>query len=658
MRSADGPVERQSVDTRFHVRGSRTASDKIAIVAYDNRTLRALDVRPPVPRSVQAKVIDSLDRAGASVVAFDYSLEQSSGDQRQDRAVALALMNARHAVVSVTAPEQDGSTANLAGFIPFSDIDVRPGFTPLQLDGQGVVRRFRRPPPGLQAFPLAAVEELTGKNRIAVPRGALIDYPGPTGTFKQLSYVDVLHGSFDPAAVRGRIVIVGPTATVLNDTHRVPVDSTMPGSEIHAAAMASALAGFPLREVSAAAARRTTLLLGFAVPLLLLAGALVAHAVRTARKAGGVLLEVPGTPAVLATGGLAICTWLVVAQVAFNDGTVVELVPGLVAVVVSTAAAEAAAQRMSARARRDVRTRFAARDATIMREVLASRGRRRAMTASDVIAGYVIQDDGVLGGMGAVYRANQVRLDRDVAIKVILPRYATQRAYRKRFVDEAYRAASLSHPNIVPVIDAGEADHILYIVMQRIDGHSLQSWLGSDRRLEPQAAVQMLHRVACALDHANATAGLVHRDVKPSNILIPRTSPRHPFLTDFGVAGTSDDAGRGGTPEYRPPEQDSGRPGDIYALAVVLFQCLTQELPDPAAPIDVRLGSAVNAVIARGLAADPGARYPSASALTGAAAEALGADVTSDASTPEPLGAPEGPHHAAPSDDIGPTDPD
>ena len=136
-------------------------------------------------------------------------------------------MDARRAVVDVDAPSPDGSVADLAGFIPFGDTDVVPGDATLQLDPDGVVRTFRRPPGHLQSFGIAAAEAFTGRSHIAVPRGALIDYHGPAGTTPQLSYIDVLKGKFPASAVRGRIAIIAPTATVLADTHHVPVDSTM-----------------------------------------------------------------------------------------------------------------------------------------------------------------------------------------------------------------------------------------------------------------------------------------------------------------------------------------------------------------------------------------------------------------------------------------------
>lgn len=658
VRQIDGPAERMSIDVRFAVRGHRTPSHSVAIVAFDNRTLRSLNIRPPVPRDIQARVIDHLDLAGARVIGFDYSLEEPSGSQRQDRAVVVALLNARHAVVSVTAPGPRGDVAALAGFVPFDDISVRPGYTPLQLDPQGVVRQFTRPPKGLETFSVAAAEEFTGDRGVIPPANALIDYPGPTGTFPQLSYVDVFDGHFDRSVVRGRIVIVGPTATVLEDGHRVPVDSTMPGPEIHAAAISTVLDGFPLRLVSDRVAKRTAFGAGFLVPLLLAGLALVSRRIRSARGGGGVLLDPPATLAVCAVGATTFAAWLAVSQLAFNGGTVVEVPPALAAIAASTTAAILVTYLATKRAQRTVRERFAAREPGIVQQVLASGGRRRAVTASDIIAGYTIEDRIAGGGMGEVYRATQTRLGRQVALKVIRAEYALDRDYRRRFVDEAYRAARISHPNIVPVIDAGEADGVLFIAMQYIEGSSLGESLRNVDVLDAPYAVRLVHRVACALDAAHAEE-LFHRDVKPGNILIPDRSPQHPFLTDFGVAGVAEEAatrvGVEGTMPYLAPERfdgrDSGRAADVYALAAVLYQCLTGRVPFPfATPGEVidahrnahrpgvtvvrtELPSGIDAVIATGMAISPTARHPTATAFTRAAAQALEVEITDDEPT-------------------------
>jgi serine/threonine-protein kinase len=442
---------------------------------------------------------------------------------------------------------------------------------------------------------------------------------------------------------------------VLDDGHRVPVDSTMPGPEIHAASIATALAGFPLRAVSARTAQRETLGAGLLLALALIVVALAGRAVRIARGGGGVLLDAPGLVAVAALGALAAGTWLLVAQLEFNAGTVVELLPVLAALAGSTAAALTASVVVSRRTRRDVRARFADREEGIVTRVMASTERSRAVTASDIIAGYVIDRPIAGGGMGEVYSAVQSRLGRRVALKLIRSEHARDRAYRRRFVDEAHRASGFSHPNVITVIDVGDDDGVLFIAMQLVVGSNLSESLSNVGFLDAAYAVRLVHRIACALDAAHAE-GIFHRDVKPANILIPDRSPEHPLLTDFGVARTAAESGRPagveGTLAYLAPERldgrESGRAADVYALAAVLFECLTGEVPFPrdtrreiaeahrsaARPavsrIRPELGTRIDAVVATGLAIDPHARYRTATAFTHAAAEALGAEVTDD----------------------------
>ena len=206
----------------------------------------------------------------------------------------------------------------------------------------------------------------------------------------------------------------------------------------------------------------------------------------------------------------------------------------------------------------------------------------------------------------------------------------------------------------IPVIDAGEDDGLLFIAMQRIDGTDLAESLRNVGWLAAPYAVALMHRVACALDAAHGQ-GLFHRDVKPANILVPHRSPQHPFLTDFGVAARSK-AGRPatdsiGTVAYLAPERFDGHEGDgaadVYALAAVLYDCLTGSPPFPSArseaiaahraaqrprvtAIRTDLPAGIDAVVARGLAVDPRERYPSATAFTRAAAQVLGVAVVDD----------------------------
>ncbi len=203
--------------------------------------------------------------------------------------------------------------------------------------------------------------------------------------------------------------------------------------------------------------------------------------------------------------------------------------------------------------------------------------------------------DGVLsrGGMGTVYKAEHLGLGRTVALKVLAPRLADSEAFRKRFVRESRVLAAMEHPNIIPIYDAGEADGVLYISMRYVDGPDLSALIEHEGRLEPQRTLAIGSQVADALDAAHL-GGVIHRDVKPANVLIAsgrgRGASDHCYLCDFGLIKQFDSeydltlTGQFvGSIPYVAPEQIEGRPqdgrADVYALACVLFQCLTGLLP-------------------------------------------------------------------------------
>ena len=183
-----------------------------------------------------------------------------------------------------------------------------------------------------------------------------------------------------------------------------------------------------------------------------------------------------------------------------------------------------------------------------------------------VIAGYRIEERIGRGGMGVVYRAEHLNLRRRAAIKIIAPDLAESEGFRERFTREARIAAALQHPNIVTVYDAGEVDGLLYLAMQYIEGSDLSAMLRKEGRLRPYRAVDVCRQVAAALDAAHAM-GLIHRDVKPANVLI---EGRTAFLTDFGLTkrldGTHTELTRAGdvvgTIHYVAPEQIEGDAGE------------------------------------------------------------------------------------------------
>jgi YVTN family beta-propeller protein len=271
------------------------------------------------------------------------------------------------------------------------------------------------------------------------------------------------------------------------------------------------------------------------------------------------------------------------------------------------------------------------------------------------LAGYRIEELIGRGGMGAVYLAEDVRLGRKVALKLLSPELAEDERFRERFVRESRMAAGLEHPNIVPIYEAGEADGVLFIAMRYIGGTDLKALIRSEGALESARTLSLLGQVADALDAAHAR-GLVHRDVKPANVLIAppvvRGASEHAYLSDFGLTKrASSDSGITatgqfvGTIEYAAPEQFEGKPldarTDVYSLACVLFECLTGEVPyrrdqdaalmyahlmapvPSAKELNPELPPAIDAVISSGMAKASDGRFARAGELVRSAREAF-----------------------------------
>ena len=202
-----------------------------------------------------------------------------------------------------------------------------------------------------------------------------------------------------------------------------------------------------------------------------------------------------------------------------------------------------------------------------------------------VLGGYRIVEPLGSGGTSVVYRAEHVRLGRPAALKLLAPGLG-EADFSERFLRESQLAASLDHPSIVPIYDAGEEDGLLYIAMACVEGSDLKALLAAEGRLPTRRALRIVGQVGAALEAAHAR-GLVHRDVKPANILV--AADDRAYLSDFGVVkelasnGTTRTGSFIGTIEYCAPEQIEGREvdarTDVYALACVLYECLAGTPP-------------------------------------------------------------------------------
>ena len=253
-------------------------------------------------------------------------------------------------------------------------------------------------------------------------------------------------------------------------------------------------------------------------------------------------------------------------------------------------------------------------------------------------AGYRIEREIGRGGMGVVYLAEHVHLQRRVALKLLPADFAQDESFRQRFIRESRLAASLNHPNIVPIYDAGDAEGLLYISMLYVDGGDLKKIITSNLGLDLSRTISLLDQVAGALDEAH-DRGMVHRDVKPQNMLVERTRRgERAYLTDFGLtkrfdskSGITTTGTIVGTVDYIAPEQLEAQPvdrrTDIYSLGCVLYECLSGKVPfdrpsftsvitahlhsPPPRLSDVRpdLPGGLEDVIARALAKSPDDRY-------------------------------------------------
>ena len=275
-----------------------------------------------------------------------------------------------------------------------------------------------------------------------------------------------------------------------------------------------------------------------------------------------------------------------------------------------------------------------------------------ALHAGLVLGDYRLEGLLARGGMGVVYTARQVSVDRRVALKVIAPAFAEDESFRRRFESESRAAIEIEHPNVVPVYATGAAEGLLFIAMRYIDGRDLRRVVDAESPMSPARVLALLEQIASGLDAAHRK-GLVHRDVKPANVMIERlgVDREHCYMLDFGIAkqrgsgGLTRTGGWVGTLDYVAPEQildrDVDARTDVYALGATFFHMVTGQPPyamrDDGAKLyahvnaraprvtDIRaeLPAAVDEVVARALAKEPAKRYPSAGDFARAAHAAV-----------------------------------
>ena len=308
-------LDYSSVDKRFDIRGSKGAPNDIVVVAIDDKTFAEMNVHWPFDRHYHADAIRELTRAGAKVIAYDVQFTEAQGTREKDIDADNRLIEAVRAqrksgrmVMATTEVAPGGKTRIFGGAEGLAYSRAIPSNSNYVNDNDGRIRHLAFKIDGLETFPVAAARaERGGRLRLPSGNSAWIDYPGPPHTISYLSFVDVKGGKFDPAAVRGKLVVVGATVPSLQDLH--PTSTTgsglMPGPEIQAAAAWTALEGFPLRNGPGWLDVLLAVALAVLTPLLALRFKVVIPAI---------------------AGAVAIAALLVGAQIAFDHGTIISVV--------------------------------------------------------------------------------------------------------------------------------------------------------------------------------------------------------------------------------------------------------------------------------------------------------------------------------------------
>jgi adenylate cyclase len=333
--------EQSTVDVRFSIRGGHGTPSNLVLVGIDAKTFGDLQTLWPFPRRFHARVIDQLHKAGAKVIAYDVQFTERT-DAADDNALIEATGRARNLVFATTEVDEQGDTGVLGGDANLRALHAVAGNALLPTDTGGVIRRVPYSVDGLESFSLRAAERATGKT---IPKSALggktawVDYVGPPGTVRTVSFSDVMRGKVAPSVFRGKVVVVGPVAPTLQDVHPTSVSGgeLMAGAEIQANAISTAIRGFPLNNAPWGLDQLLIVLMAFIPPLV----SLRLSALRT-----------------LATAAVVGAVFAGFVQLSFDHGRVVGLIYPLVALAVAAVGAVAVRSVIEAFERERVRDLF------------------------------------------------------------------------------------------------------------------------------------------------------------------------------------------------------------------------------------------------------------------------------------------------------------
>ena len=434
----------------------------MVVVGIDNQSLRTLP-RPPIPRRLHARMIESLHAAGARLIVYDIAFDRPT-DELDDEALLEAASEDPPVVFATSLISPTGQTQVLGGNANVASMGDRVAASDLPADGDGVLRHTLAQVNGLPTIAAVVSHELQRHPRLGGAAGRGLDrLPGTPGHGSQTCPSPrCCDGHFDPAAVRGKVVVVGATAPVLQDVH-----ATAAGQPHVRARSAGQRDRDRARGLPAAQPLR-----GASTLLLIVALAALAPAAALRLDTLGVGLAGLG----------ALVLYTVATQLAFDAGVVLEYAAPVAALVVGTGG-----QRDPG----DVVRHGASAAGCGCCSPPTNRGPssgsctspgRAALRPTAIIAGYRIEAPIASGGMGIVYRATQLALERPVAVKLITPEHAAGPEFRERFKAESRIAASIEHPNVIPVYEAGEDDGLLFISMRLVDGIDLEQVLTSTGR--------------------------------------------------------------------------------------------------------------------------------------------------------------------------------